>query len=316
MVSLMVVGFFFSSRRRHTRCGRDWSSDVYSSDLVVQVDEHRCQRAGRVEHAFLRTADCSVQVVLVTRQRLPLEVALVVAHQHLLAHGDQGHGGLYARYVGHAPFELVDGIHGLVGRAHFRRGIDHHHQDVGTGRVVVDDEVVIQVVARVRTQLGRTRIQVTDFQVGLLIEEATYRRQQTGDHHDRSYLGVGDIGQEAPERMLAAGVIPGTIDRTLADAHIGNRYRQHDQVGEHDHRHTHRSTDGQLVNHADIQYQQRDEAHRVSQDGDHARQEQLAEGTTGRNQCAVGITGKQSDTVDLLYTVGNTDGEDQEGHQH
>src|SRR5690554_7410472 len=26
--------FFFSSRRRHTRCGRDWSSDVCSSDLI------------------------------------------------------------------------------------------------------------------------------------------------------------------------------------------------------------------------------------------------------------------------------------------
>src|SRR5436305_2830570 len=28
--------FFFSSRRRHTRCGRDWSSDVCSSDLDVK----------------------------------------------------------------------------------------------------------------------------------------------------------------------------------------------------------------------------------------------------------------------------------------
>src|SRR5687768_18220956 len=26
--------FFFSSRRRHTRCSRDWSSDVSSSDLI------------------------------------------------------------------------------------------------------------------------------------------------------------------------------------------------------------------------------------------------------------------------------------------
>src|SRR3989442_13377187 len=25
----------FSSRRRHTRCGRDWSSDVCSSDLTI-----------------------------------------------------------------------------------------------------------------------------------------------------------------------------------------------------------------------------------------------------------------------------------------
>src|SRR2546429_4408039 len=32
----MIVNnvFFFSSRRRHTRCSRDWSSDVCSSDLV------------------------------------------------------------------------------------------------------------------------------------------------------------------------------------------------------------------------------------------------------------------------------------------
>src|SRR5256884_1261620 len=30
--------FFFSSRRRHTRCSRDWSSDVCSSDLFVLGD--------------------------------------------------------------------------------------------------------------------------------------------------------------------------------------------------------------------------------------------------------------------------------------
>src|SRR5207245_3703776 len=28
--------FFFSSRRRHTRCYRDWSSDVCSSDLDIE----------------------------------------------------------------------------------------------------------------------------------------------------------------------------------------------------------------------------------------------------------------------------------------
>src|SRR3954451_6370299 len=30
------LSFFFSSRRRHTRCGRDWSSDVCSSDLPTR----------------------------------------------------------------------------------------------------------------------------------------------------------------------------------------------------------------------------------------------------------------------------------------
>src|SRR6266498_4670356 len=33
----MWLVFFFSSRRRHTRCGRDWSSDVCSSDLARQA---------------------------------------------------------------------------------------------------------------------------------------------------------------------------------------------------------------------------------------------------------------------------------------
>src|SRR5256884_5199907 len=31
---MVSVGVFFSSRRRHTRCSRDWSSDVCSSDLA------------------------------------------------------------------------------------------------------------------------------------------------------------------------------------------------------------------------------------------------------------------------------------------
>src|SRR2546429_6835531 len=31
---MCVYVLFFSSRRRHTRCSRDWSSDVCSSDLL------------------------------------------------------------------------------------------------------------------------------------------------------------------------------------------------------------------------------------------------------------------------------------------
>src|SRR5699024_12190918 len=39
--------FFFSSRRRHTRSKRDWSSDVCSSDLtdVLSVDNLKTQQA-------------------------------------------------------------------------------------------------------------------------------------------------------------------------------------------------------------------------------------------------------------------------------
>src|SRR5690606_40724096 len=36
---LCSASFFFSSRRRHTRFSRDWSSDVCSSDLL-EADRH------------------------------------------------------------------------------------------------------------------------------------------------------------------------------------------------------------------------------------------------------------------------------------
>src|SRR3989449_8609901 len=44
ILSLLIFLFFFSSRRRHTRCSRDWSSDVCSSDLKI-VDPTSVQGA-------------------------------------------------------------------------------------------------------------------------------------------------------------------------------------------------------------------------------------------------------------------------------
>src|SRR5690606_40416531 len=49
--------FFFSSRRRHTRFSRDWSSDVCSSDLLpegIYAIKELNERAARHEYAILR----------------------------------------------------------------------------------------------------------------------------------------------------------------------------------------------------------------------------------------------------------------------
>src|SRR3712207_8052202 len=75
----MCSMFFFSSRRRHTRYWRDWSSDVCSSDLVaefVRVLERYCvgigvrtfarlknweeERIDPVLHAFARYASVPI----------------------------------------------------------------------------------------------------------------------------------------------------------------------------------------------------------------------------------------------------------------
>src|SRR5690606_40048550 len=54
--------FFFSSRRRHTRFSRDWSSDVCSSDLsryavsIVQIDPQKIFSALNVPILLLEAA--------------------------------------------------------------------------------------------------------------------------------------------------------------------------------------------------------------------------------------------------------------------
>src|SRR3989442_14763519 len=64
--------FFFSSRRRHTRCGRDWSSDVCSSDLGFSVAKTtssvpesiptRIERSRCWNLAAVAEIDCSIKV--------------------------------------------------------------------------------------------------------------------------------------------------------------------------------------------------------------------------------------------------------------
>src|SRR5205809_3465365 len=48
LLALVGLGVFFSSGGRHTRCSRDWSSAVCSSDLQqLAIDSHR-ELLGRV----------------------------------------------------------------------------------------------------------------------------------------------------------------------------------------------------------------------------------------------------------------------------
>ena len=53
--------FFFSSRRRHTRSKRDWSSDVCSSDLAAAQGRPRAAPGRQGRHAHRRSAGRSVR---------------------------------------------------------------------------------------------------------------------------------------------------------------------------------------------------------------------------------------------------------------
>src|SRR5437868_15300830 len=56
----IIFSFFFSSRRRHTRSKRDWSSDVCSSDLPADVAADRAGLALALDRREDRDHDLQV----------------------------------------------------------------------------------------------------------------------------------------------------------------------------------------------------------------------------------------------------------------
>src|SRR5215471_107039 len=68
MIYLKNLLFFFSSRRRHTRSLRDWSSDVCSSDLSVNESVERAAYKGIV-HGTDRQQRLAVEISGQTEDR-------------------------------------------------------------------------------------------------------------------------------------------------------------------------------------------------------------------------------------------------------
>src|SRR5216683_3439806 len=104
-----VCCFFFSSRRRHTRSDRDWSSDVCSSDLLtgkevgINVEEIK-----RPELSAQLVAD---SVAHQLTQRISFRRAMKRAVQSAMRMGAQGIKIKTAGRLGGAEIARTEGYH-------------------------------------------------------------------------------------------------------------------------------------------------------------------------------------------------------------
>src|SRR5690606_40871983 len=75
----------FSSRRRHTRFSRDWSSDVCSSDLLLTETRRRLEEAKPADVAAVRALDHPV-VAFSERLREADAALRAFLHEHMYRH--------------------------------------------------------------------------------------------------------------------------------------------------------------------------------------------------------------------------------------
>src|SRR5690606_40454889 len=101
------ICFLFSSRRRHTRFSRDWSSDVCSSDLTTNVTQY---------HFEITAPDNSVQTISTS-----------ASHFQLTDLDQYDYGTTYSVRVGMD----VNGVWQEIGRASCRA----RHYTRPTGRL-------------------------------------------------------------------------------------------------------------------------------------------------------------------------------------
>src|SRR5690606_41210650 len=81
----LETSFNFSSRRRHTRFSRDWSSDVCSSDLLDQVNQQVQRRAvetlGTKYSLNTRLGELAMRHPVVCSPEMPLRDAVRQMHE-------------------------------------------------------------------------------------------------------------------------------------------------------------------------------------------------------------------------------------------
>src|SRR5690554_5861796 len=219
--------FFFSSRRRHTRCGRDWSSDVCSSDLGVRTIRKGDELLG---YAFqsIRVTDMpaysgkpiNLQIILDTQATIR-DAYMLEHHEPIVLIGipEQKIHAFNANYSGIKVDQRV-----VVGRSGDKNAVTVDAVTGATVTVMVINEIVMRAAHTVAVDLGLIEAGASARPKIALVREDVYQPSNWTElvgngairrmHLTRGQVDDAFIGTEAEGIDVAA---PEQRDETFID---------------------------------------------------------------------------------------------------
>ena len=192
---------------------------------------------------------------------------------------------------------------------------NHNYQNISTGGVVFNDVLVVQIVAGVCPQLRSTLIQVTDFEVLLVIQTET-EAKKCNQQRNRCHTGVRKIGHDPPLAILLFTTILDVLDAPFGDPNVGHDQRMQNQVGYDNDRNTNTGRYGQITNDINLDEQQRQEAKRIRNQRQHARDIKRPECQARRRHRIKALGGLGCHGINNLHPMTDADREHQERHQN
>ena len=283
--------------------------------VVIQEQDHRRHGAVRVAQTAGSPTEGIVQYILVAADVMPLGTALVHALNHQFGHVHQRQRGLHAGHRLHFGLEALHSGDVIIVATLLFAGARHDDKNVGTGGVILGEEGIVDVVARIRTQLRRTGIEVADLLI--LTVPDTDCEERCADADDRQ--GGTTLRGTADETPVAVRTV--VLVSTVAHAAVRyTRERQHQgqqhQIGEHQHRDPRAGNNRQLPDHRNLDDAESEETHAVTQQRDEAGLGQAYEGQTGGIDARYLVVDEVAETIDDLHRVADAHGEHQERHEH
>ena len=251
----------------------------------------------------------------ISRQLAPFEAALVPTRVDDLGDSADTKEPLHTLDVAHMPLEIVDHTHDRVLGTGLWMGLNDGRDDIDADCETTGDDLGVDIVLRVRPQFGHPSVEVADLDLGRL--PTADRKEHRCDGNDDGRIPWRcDLAEGPPELGHLLLTLMEFLPVTLLELDVGQQNRDKDEVCQDDHRDAEAGCDRHLLDHANLDQHDGDEADGVRQQRDAARDDQTAEGGARGVEALEPVEDLGAEGAHHLDPVTDSDRKYQKRHQY